>query len=205
MISQAGPRNPMFAALLLAAAALRHAAALNYLTPDHPWGLPASSLQPLSSTAPDVRWTASSATFGITVNATVPGDLVTDLQHAGVIGDPFFELGFLNTTTPGAQGAPLWDTGVWTFSCDFAAAVRQDAALFLVLDGVKMAADVALNGVPLGGVMDQFLRYALPLPQGALRPPPARNVLTVAFGTSRDPRNAEGRFSGASGGWDWAP
>jgi beta-mannosidase len=27
----------------------------------------------------------------------------------------------------------------------------------------------------------------------------------LSFGTSRDPRNAQGRFSGSSGGWDWGP
>ena len=64
-----------------------------------------------------------------------------------------------------------------------------------------MAADVSINGAPLGSVSDQFLRYAFAVPSQLLRAGGA-NQLSLAFGTSRDPRNAEGRFSGASGGWD---
>ena len=179
--------------ILLLAAVARAA----LLTPDAPWGVPGNAVY-LSQ---GCTW--SSATWNITVPAAIPGDLVTDLQHAGVIGDPYFELGFLNTTTPGFLGAPLWDVGVWTLTAPFdaAALLPHAGAVFLVLDGVKMAADVSLNGVALGAVFDQFLRYAFLVPAGLLRP--TGNALALAFGTSRDPRNAEGRFSGASGGWDW--
>ena len=180
-------------------------AASAQLTPDAPWGLPSASLQYLS-TSSGAQWHVSSALHSLSAPATVPGDLVSDLQRAGIIGDPFYELGWLNTTTPGAQGAPLWDTGNWTFSLAFTpsapllAAIAAGGTPLLVLDGVKMAADVALNGVPLGAVQDQFLRYNFEL--GAVLVP-GSNTLSITFGTSRDPRNAEGRFSGASGGWDW--
>jgi hypothetical protein len=185
---------------LLFSISATYSAAPSPLSPDAPWGAPPGTLQSLSSAAGQ-PWLASSATWGLTVPATVPGDLVTDLQRAGVIGDPFFELGWLNTTTPGFQGAPLWDVGAWNFSAGFDLAVPAGAAAYLIFDGVKMAADVYLNGVAIGAVADQFLRYAFPLPAGLLRP--RGNELAVVFATSRDPRNAEGRFSGASGGWDW--
>jgi hypothetical protein len=193
---------PRTLALALLCASVR--AALGQLTPDAPWGLPLGSLQYLSSSA-GTSWQATSTLHGLTVPATVPGDLISDLQRAGVVGDPFYELGWLNTTTPGAQGAPLWDTGTWQYSAAFSLSAGLAAALagggtpYLVLDGVKMAADVAVNGVPCGAVVnDQFLRFAFPLP--ALQA--ANNNVTLTFTTSRDPRNAEGRFSGASGGWD---
>lgn len=176
------------------------------LTPDTPYGLPPGTLQYLSSSAPGVSWTVSSQNWGITVPATIPGDLVTDLQSAGVIGDPYYELGFLNTTTPGHQGAPLWDVGIWSYNLTFPLTLTTTppgSTFFLVFDGVKMAADITLNGVYIGAVMDQFLRYTFPLPPGLIKP--TGNTLTLAFGTSRDERNAEGRFSGASGGWDWGP
>ena len=191
------PTLTLLALLLFVSAT--SSAAPSPLSPDAPWGAPPGSLQSLSTSAGQ-PWVASSATWGLTVPATVPGDLVTDLQRAGVIGDPFFELGWLNTTTPGAQGAPLWDVGPWNFTAGFDLAVPAGAAAYLVFDGAKMAADVYLNGVAIGAMVDQFLRYAFPLPAGLLRP--HGNALAVVFGTSRDPRNAEGRFSGASGGWD---
>ena len=191
----------------LAAAAI----AAPLLTPDHPWAVPDGSLQYLS-TAHGGAWSVSNPAFngGAPLAATIPGDLVTDLQAAGAIGDPFYELGFLNTTTPGALGAPVWDVGIWSYSMQFslspalAAAVAAGSTPCLVFDGVKMAATVYLNGIALGDVVDQFLRYNFELSASALSPQNNLNNLTIAFGTSRDPRNAEGRFSGASGGWDCA-
>jgi len=174
------------------------------LTPDFSFGVASDSLQYLSTFA-NSSWVVSNSQWGISVPASVPGDLVTDLQRAGVIGDPFYELGWLNTTTPGHQGAPLWDSGIWNYSLTFPLTLSYPAGttFYLVFDGVKMAADIMLNGVYIGFVMDQFLRYTFMLPPGILLA--AGNELSLAFGTSRDPRNAEGRFSGASGGWDWGP
>jgi hypothetical protein len=163
----------------------------------------ADALQALTGAGGE-DWVVASETWGVSVPATVPGDLVTDLQRAGVIGDPWFELGFLNSTTPGAQGAPLWDVGVWAYSATvaprapLAAALAAGGEATLVFDGIKMAADIFWNGAHLGFVNDQFLRFSFPLPEVL-----DTNALQISFPTSRDPRNAEGRFSGASGGWDW--
>ena len=53
---------------------------------------------PLVSSFPsfylDGQWEASEDTLGLAMNATIPGDVITDLQNAGVIGDPFYELTF---------------------------------------------------------------------------------------------------------------
>ena len=38
---------------------------------------------------------------------TVPGDIISDMELAGVIGDPLFEVTF--------EGG-LWDASIWTLS-----------------------------------------------------------------------------------------
>lgn len=88
----------------------------------------------------------------------VPGDLITDLQNAGMIGDPLYELNFKN--------ASLWDTNVWTYTTTvtmdasrLAAALAAGSAHVLVFDGVKMGASVTLNGKSVGIIKDQFLRW----------------------------------------------
>ena len=63
-----------------------------------------------------------------------------------------------------------------------------------------MAADVLLNGQALLAATDQFMRYIVALPPGALRAA-GNNTLSVTFTAPGDARNR--RFSGASGGWDW--
>ena len=137
-------------------------------------------------------WTASQG--NISVQAVVPGDLLTDLERGGIIGDPLYELVF--------QGL-LWDTGNWVYTKGFDAspAVQAAAAVSLVFDSVKMVADISLNGHVLGFTADQFLRYTFPV-KAFLKP--AGNVLTVTFTTSGDARNNDGRYMACSGGWDWA-
>ena len=101
--------------------------------------------------------TPSSSTPLLSIPATVPGDVITDLQAAGKVGDPLFELNFKN--------ASLWDTpesgGLqWVYSTQFTTTINEDEDdVHVVLDGVKMGATVSLNGHELGQVTDQFLRY----------------------------------------------
>ena len=79
--------------------------------------------------------------------------------------------------------------------------------MLLVFDGIKMGANIYVNGVQLGTATDQFLRYSFPLvASGALLDNGAgastKHTLTVSF----DPAiNTDGRFMACSGGWDWAP
>jgi hypothetical protein len=77
----------------------------------------------------------------------------------------------------------------------------DDVTWQLVVEGIKMGAEIFFNDVFLGTVRDQFLRYTFTLEQQHLvrRGP---HVLTISF----DPRiQVYGRFTGCSGGWDWAP
>jgi hypothetical protein len=76
-------------------------------------------------------WSASSSSAtgdgaGLSVKAQVPGDLVTDLERAGKIGDPLYERNFKSV---------LWDATNWTFSTEFEAAATVAAAdeVYLVL------------------------------------------------------------------------
>lgn len=147
-------------------------------------------------------WTVSNGT--ITVGATVPGDLITDLEKAGVIGDPLYELNFQD---------PVWDMSNFTYTLNFDVSLALPAGttlplpaggaggeILLVFDGIKMVSDVTLNGQYLGYTADQFLRYIYPV--GSLLTSAAGgNQLQLTFTTSHDPRNVEGRFMSCSGGW----
>jgi len=151
-------------------------------------------------------WALASATVPVgTVNANVPGDLLTDLAAAGVIATPLYELNFKN--------ASIWDNNTWTYTKTFTATPAMLAAMnpatpstdvLFVFDGIKMGANISLNGVPLGAAVDQFLRYELSAKAAGakLLSGTNANVLTVSFDPSI---NVNGRFMACTGGWDWAP
>ena len=140
-------------------------------------------------------WTLSNANGTIVVGASVPGDIITDLEAASVVGDPLYERNWKTA---------IWDLENWTYALTFdrSAAFPPTAglgALLLVFDGVKMGAYVSLNGVAIGSTNDQFLRYIFELPPAQLL---ARgNVLSVTFVPSSDPINKDNRFMSCSGGW----
>jgi beta-galactosidase/beta-glucuronidase len=141
---------------------------------------------------PITSWTVSSGSF--TIPASVPGDLVSDLEAHGGFGDPLFHLNWKNAS---------YDTADWSYSASFdAPAADSSTDMLLVFDSVKMGASVVLNGEVLGDVQDQFLRYNFSV--GRLLQP-KDNVLKVNFYESTHVSNLEGRFQACSGGWDWAP
>lgn len=149
-------------------------------------------------------WVASSsAPSPLEIRATVPGDLITDLQLAGLIGDPLYELNWKNST--------LWDTRTWVYSTTFSLDVASLAGIaagtsdtLLVFDGVKMPSAVDVNGVAVGTTTNQFLRYEFSLAAAAAAGVTlaATNTLSVSFDPSV--QTTEGRFMACSGGWDWA-
>ena len=139
----------------------------------------------------DGQWSLRSEKTGtrISITGDVPGDLLTDLQEAGVIGDPLYELNFKN--------ASIWDDRVWVYSTAFEAQDQsRNGGTRVVFDGIKMGATIKLNGEVIGRASDQFLRYDLQVT--LLR----KNLLEVAFDPDVD---VDGRFMACSGGWDWAP
>jgi beta-mannosidase len=148
----------------------------------------------------DGRWTASTSgdpergVLPDTIEATVPGDIISDLFSAGRIGNPLFELNFKNHT--------LWDLD-WTYSTtfDLPPGWSMGETMVLVLDGVKMGATVSLNGKTLGTITDQFLRHTFDVGQLMVRQSSSSsNVLAVSFKSSID---CGGRWMACTGGWDW--
>jgi hypothetical protein len=145
-------------------------------------------------------WTA--ATAEMTIPATVPGDLLSDLHAANAIGDPLYELNFKNSS--------IWHDNVWTYTTTFDTAthdLQSGDELLLVFDGIKMGANISLNGKKLGQAEDQFLRYSFPLVASNLLRTgngveEAANTLEISFDSSAC---VDGRFMACTGGWDWAP
>ncbi|KAG8458642.1 hypothetical protein KFE25_008439 [Diacronema lutheri] len=153
-------------------------------------------------------WRAT-APSGLSVPARVPGEIVSDLHAARAIGDPLRELNF-------RRDAWLFDDE-WTFTkrttaaraladgvCARAASCAEPPALFLVLESVKMAADVRWNGQQLARSTSQFVRAVLPLPPSAEADAEREDELAVSFLPSAL-ELTRGRFMACSGGWDWAP
>lgn len=144
----------------------------------------------------DGQWTASEQSLGLNITATVPGDIVTDLQRAGIIKDPWYEITFLDNRT-------LWDPSVrkWVFTTSVFLPPPGVAPtpLLLVFEGVKMGAHVLWNGAEIGQVTNQFARYIFALPSDSSG---GRSTLTLLFDGALITDN---RFMPSSGGWDWAP
>ena len=140
-------------------------------------------------------WTLTSSS-GDVIQAIVPGDVVSALSASGRIAStPWYDLTW-------REQAGLWDLQAWTYALQFTApfSTPPGGDVWLVLDGVKLAADVFFNNASLGFTANQHLRYVFSV--GALLAPGALNVLTVSFPPPvADVRNDNGRFMGASGGW----
>lgn len=154
----------------------------------------ASSGAPFYLDSPACAWTATESSLGLSIPATVPGDVITDLQAAGVIKDPWFELNFLDNRT-------LWDTSsrAWNYSTLVTLpppGAAPGAALLLVFEGIKMGARISLNGVELGVATNQFARYVFPLPAAVVTQ--GANRVDVAFDSTL---SLAGRYMASSGGW----
>jgi hypothetical protein len=103
-------------------------------------------------------------------------------------------------------------TRTWKYAL-FPIPTHQSSSLSwkLVLEGVKMGAVVAVNGVTIGSTQDQFLRYLLNVDDSVLQLSSStwnNNVheLTITFDPYYSPTvHLHGRFTACSGGWDWTP
>jgi hypothetical protein len=138
--------------------------------------------------------TTRSTWQAVSLNATVPGDLVTDLQRAGIIEDPLTGTNFKN--------ASIWSGDGWNYSKTFdlpSTFTSVGTSSLLVFEGIKMGAKIFLNDVQLGNVSDQHRRYVFSVSKLVKR----ANQVTVMFDNTID--MSDGRFMSCSGGWDWAP
>ena len=142
---------------------------------------------------------------GAAISGSVPGDLLTDMERANVIGDPLFGNNFDFFDAAGKVAPPPWEQGNVTYTTSFTldAALANASEILLVLDGIKMASGVWLNGHYLGTTANQFVRWRYPV-AALLAPRGGANTLAVAFPPATDAANAQARFMACSGGWDWA-
>jgi hypothetical protein len=125
------------------------------------------------------------------IAATVPGEIVTDLQRARAIPDPLADNNFLN-----AADAALFGADGWEYRANFSSALAAGgwpAHVRLVFDSVKHGAAAWLNGHKLGEMRSQFRRYSFSV--GHLLQ--EANSLAVVFNNSM---NVHGRFFGSAGG-----
>ena len=151
------------------------------------------------------RWPgliATSPSQNLRIPATVPGDIITDLFNAGTIPEPLYELNWKN--------ASIWDKHNWIYSTGFR--LTQDqidnlkiSDIWLVFDGIKMGANISINGQFVGLALSQFLRYnfslaAYQIQYNALKA--GENMLAVEFDVKI---STAGQFMQCTGGWDWAP
>ena len=120
----------------------------------------------------------------INIAGQVPGDLITDLENAAVIGDPLYEMNFKDA---------VWDHGNWTYTKTFdaPAALMAASSRWLVFEGNKMVSEIYLNGQFLGFTADQFLRYTFDA-TASLKA--SGNTLSVVFTQFNDGRNSEERW-----------
>jgi beta-mannosidase len=146
-------------------------------------GIIGTSVQSLNG-----KWELSNGS-ATSLTGNVPGDLITDLELGGVIGDPLYELNFKKA---------VWDMGNWSYTLSFSPTDATSAHYWVVFEGIKMVADVSLNGQWLGYASDQFLRYAWDVT--SILKPSGSNTLTVTFPSFNDARNSEERWMSCSGG-----
>ena len=130
------------------------------------------------------------------IRATVPGDILSDLQRAGVVKDPY-----LDTTWAQPDFVNVWNSGLWTYSKEFDTPTTDGAAL-LVFDGIRMGAQVFVNGKFMGNATNSYRRYVFDLDTSQLlgaKP----NLLEIRFGAELG-INCQGRYT-HSNQIDWAP
>jgi len=149
----------------------------------------------------DGEWQATAAD-GTSMVGKVPGDVITDLQLAGKIGDPLYELNWKDPAH-----VQQWNQS-WTYQRTLPASLARQAAageVLLIFDGIKMGATIKLNGKVLGTATDQFVKYNFSIAGHVLShvdvetKMPLASVLQVSF----DQQPTHGRYMACTGGWDW--
>eukprot|EP00051_Salpingoeca_urceolata_P023405 m.396250 g.396250 ORF g.396250 m.396250 type:complete len:1245 (+) comp20102_c1_seq16:524-4258(+) len=133
------------------------------------------------------------------LSATVPGEVATDLQRAGIVGDPLTDVNFRSFNVAPFDAAK-WNGALWTYTALFNTSI--DHPTTLVFDGIKLGASIYLNGHKLGNATNQHRRWQFDVRHAIVGRSNGSNNLTVVF--DRAIANG-GRFMDCSGGWDWAP
>ncbi len=151
---------------------------------------------------------------GLTISASVPGCIHTDLVRAGVIGDPAVGFNELDI-----QWIGLTD---WEYRAVF----NAEEALFsadrrdLVFDGLDTIAAVFLNGMPVGSAANMFHPHRFDVRESLCRGmnelivrfrAPLRHIREVESSLGTRPVNGDWdpfifmRKAACNFGWDWGP
>ena len=204
MVSHLGTSMIIIVATLLLV--ISHVTSLNGasdgLSPQQALSLSDHRIVGSSFTSLNGVWDLSSPQQALYLQGTVPGDLLTDLQRAYVIANPLYENNFKN-------GA-VWNDYTWVYTKlftlsadDISRLSAPTTDLLLVFDGIKLGADILVNGRQLDTAINQFMRYEYAL--GSLHRNSSLllagdNNVTLVFDPSIDVR---GMFMACTGGWDW--
>eukprot|EP01046_Picozoa_sp_COSAG06_P020940 COSAG06_NODE_1554_length_9117_cov_3.864050_1_plen_1209_part_00 len=146
-------------------------------------------------------WTFRSSTPStdkLQYQATVPGDIISDLHAAGKVKEPWHGTNWLDD-------AAVWgDTGYEYTSPPFSApSTAAGDEVLLVLDGIKLPAEITVNGHAAGRANNQFTRLELRI--AALLQPGDNNTVAVRWAAgSNHSCGSAGRFMAATS-YDWAP
>jgi beta-galactosidase/beta-glucuronidase len=155
-------------------------------------------------------WAGPGLANSTAFNATVPGDIYTDLLRVGVIGDPLQAFGDWKTAWAGRTS--------WCYSRTFsleASVLSAATEVLLVIEGVETNSSVTINGQHILATTNSWLTYALPI-TGMLTP--GLNNISVIFRSVYDscqfsdpmhanvtcPDRVYIRQAASSWGWDWA-
>jgi beta-mannosidase len=110
---------------------------------------------------PDV-WNAINSNKTISIGATVPGNIWTDLMRAGVIGDPYWRYNDIVYRWVGKER--------WTYSRSFTldATWASYKCIRLVADGIDTVATIILNGQPIASVNNMFRKVSYSKPSSLI-------------------------------------
>ena len=87
-----------------------------------------------------------------TIPAQVPGNVIGDLQRAGLIPDPFYDCN--------SVALRPWEFVDWSYQTDFdAPALAPGERLQLRFGGIDTIADILVNGIKVGEAKDMFIAW----------------------------------------------
>ena len=123
---------------------------------------------------------------------SVPGNFELDMQKAGLIGDPFYDVDVIEMQK--LENRHLW------YVCEFDFSEDSTDGFYLHFDGVDTYAEYYLNGEFIGETDNMLISHELPLGNsGYSSLKKGRNELLVhitpAMIAARDKTNGQGSFS----------
>eukprot|EP00494_Astrolonche_serrata_P032186 UN32455 len=103
----------------------------------------------------DLNWSVINANKTIHINATVPGDIHSDLMKAGILGDPFYRFNDLNYRWVAYDN--------WTYSTTFNIPTETMAGynIWIVCDGLEVHTNIYLNNHHILEATNSFRRWLI--------------------------------------------